>query len=293
MRLRLPAAAPLLAWLGLFPLAAGVLAGDDATQSTTLVGRVHSVLDFSPVDGPAYVWLQGSGGTLVLLAVPTPDSLAPPGRWEVLQVARGLKVGHLVRVSGVGSRLKDQRDREYLYLRPDHIALTSPVPGPSAQEIGVAGPDSVLTHLEAFQVYSRIRLRSSPGSVLAEIDSSSLRTISVPVSNGMITAWKSRSYYFRGSSPGWVSDGFAGMHDMIGPGGFPSRAQALADSVGQVQLIMDAILFESDVPQHDAWDLPSWNYRELWRGIVTGEIQGRVASPNTVLQPPAPREGHR
>ena len=143
----------------------------------------------------------------------------------------------------------------------------------------IVDADPSVRHEQVFQVPARLVIDDWPGVVSVRFDSRSARHVTITVGEKMIVGVKWGLYYYDGMAR------VALMENMIGTVNVLDEARAqtftgvnsVAARYGTVQLLAEIILFETDVPHQHMWHtyVKSDNYRELWKGLATGQLMVR------------------
>ena len=136
--------------------------------------------------------------------------------------------------------------------------------------------DPEIRHEEVFGIPARLLIGPGEAGTYVSFDSTSVRAVKVTVGRKMVVGCEWTLYYFDGTKKMELRRNLGASPEMLlGSGRMVFRGlEAIADSMGSLQLIAELTLFETDIPIQHMWNPKLGKYRPLWKGLATGVLTG-------------------
>ena len=142
------------------------------------------------------------------------------------------------------------------------------------------GADPNRRHQETFSIPTRLLVERLSSGDFAVFDAASARPVVVSLGHKMVVGCKWDLIYYFGSKRNSLAGAFSGV-GMLDGGQLANLfgIQGLANRQRTLQLIAELVLFETDVPAQHHWNPEEGRYRELWKGVATGILEGERRVP--------------
>jgi hypothetical protein len=142
-----------------------------------------------------------------------------------------------------------------------------------AGEAPVADADPTVRHEETIQVPTRLVFpRSHPRWPVLSYDSTSVQSVILSVGYKMTLGVKTRLYYHDGVRAIELGTGVKDIGCLMCGGRVLHGVTDVMKRQGSAQVVVEFVIFETDIPGQHLWQPERGRYQELWRGLATGVV---------------------